>query len=192
MSTHSPGPLSPAIQPRAPEEIIHGERVRLDKLRLDLAQQMFDYIDQDRPRLRRFLNWAEVMLEVADEANFIKGALERWNARTAFDYGMFDGDTYMGNVGVHTISWQHGHCELGYWILGDFEGKGFVRDAVNALCDEMFRLGFERIEIRCDVENERSATIPLACGFLLEGVLRRQQFDDGRYCDMKMFARLKS
>ena len=28
----------------------------------------------------------------------------------------------MGNLGVHTIAWESRCCELGYWILGDFEG----------------------------------------------------------------------
>ena len=29
----------------------------------------------------------------------------------------------MGNLGVHTIAWESRCCELGYWILGDFEGQ---------------------------------------------------------------------
>ena len=46
----------------------------------------------------------------------------------------------MGNSGVHIAQWESRCCELGYWILGDFEGQGYMSEAVTALESAPFEL----------------------------------------------------
>lgn len=66
----------------------------------------------------------------------------------------------MGNLGVHTISWENDRREIGYWILGQFEGQGYMTEAVDAVTAELFRHGFNRVEIRCSSLNSKSAGVP--------------------------------
>lgn len=173
---------------------IESERILLKRHSPDLAAQMFQYVDQDRKRLREFLPWVDFTRSVEDEASYIRMTQERWQNHSLFDYGIFrkSDSLYMGNCGVHSIAWQHDRCELGYWILGAFEGQGYVSEAVRALENVLFQVGFNRIEIRCASTNLRSARVPRVNGYRLEGVLRQDAVENGGYRDTYVFGKLKN
>ena len=172
---------------------IKDARVTLKKHSLDLAETMFNYVDQDRERLRQFLPWVDHTKILEDEIGYIKHTHKSWDNHTLFDYGLFDAQagTYMGNIGVHTISWEHNCCEIGYWILGKFEGQGHMSNALKALEKYVFELGFNRIEIRCSDLNERSANVPKYNGYTFEGELRQNAIELGKYRNTKIFSKLK-
>jgi RimJ/RimL family protein N-acetyltransferase len=176
-----------------PPEEIAGPRVLLKRHVVGLAEKMFGYVDQDRERLREFLPWVDLTRTVTDEAEYIRMTLQQWESHELFDYGLFrksDG-LYLGNCGVHTISWQHRRCELGYWILGAFEGQGYISEAVRALEATFFELGFNRVEIHCSSSNLRSAKVPRAAGYRLEAIQRQDSIENGRFRDTYVFAKLK-
>ena len=176
-----------------PDEL-SGKRIALKRHSIDLAEKMFRYVDQDRNRLRKFLPWVDFTLSVPDEEAYIKMTAEKWQEHALFDYGIFrkSDSLYMGNCGVHSIAWQHDRCEFGYWILGDFEGQGYVSEAVGVLEKAIFNLGFNRIEIRCASTNSHSANIPRRNGYHLDGTLRQDAIENGQYRDTLVFAKLKS
>ncbi len=164
------------MQKNHPREELVGTRLVLRKHDPGLAAPMYDHVDHDRARLRLFLPWVDLTRSVKDEIDYIEMTSEAWNNHAVFDYGLFrkpDG-AYMGNCGVHTIHWQERRCEIGYWILGVFEGQGYVSEAVRVLESELFRLGFDRIEIRCDAKNARSAAVPRRNGYHLDKVVRKE------------------
>ncbi len=176
-----------------PEEIV-SERIILRKHKIELAQTMFKYVNRDRVRLGRFLPWVPFIREVEDEVKYIESTHQKWADGTLFDYGVFrrEDEMYMGNFGVHHIDWSNEHIELGYWILGDHEGKGYVGEAVKALEKVAFNLGFQRIEIRCDPANKRSAAVPQKCGYRQEGHFRKDSKDkDGNLHDTLIFAKIR-
>lgn len=176
-------------------ERVESERIYLKKHDSFLADTMFRYVDEDRERLMRFLPWVKFTKSIQDEVDYIKMTHEKWDRHELYDYGIFskDGDLYMGNVGIHTIAWGSDRCEVGYWILGRFEGKGYMSEAVMALTNHAFDVGFNRVEIHCDPENVRSANVPRLLGFGFEAKLAQHTKDHmGQYRDSLIFARLKS
>jgi ribosomal-protein-serine acetyltransferase len=176
-------------------ERIESTRIYLKKHSTDLAETMFQYVDEDRERLARFLPWAKLKKKVEDEVDYIKRSNDKWDHHEVYDYGIFSNDenTYMGNVGVHSISWANDRCEIGYWILGKFEGQGYVSEAVAALTNAAYEIGFNRAGIHCDPENIRSANIPKSLSFRFEARLTQNSKDQyGNYRDTLVFARLKS
>lgn len=158
-----------------PKEELTGPRISLRKHDRRLASTMFEYVEKDRARLRQFLPWVDLTRTVADENDYIEMTLEAWKNHSLFDYGLFlrNGDVYMGNCGIHTISWVNDKCEIGYWLLGEFEGQGYMSEALGLIEQELFELGFNRIEIRCNSKNERSAAVPRRNGYRLETIIRR-------------------
>src|SRR4051794_36674200 len=112
-----------------------------------MAETMFGYVDSDRARLRAFLPWVDSTRTVEDEYGHIRMTRENWDLHQLLDFGIFrrEDELYLGNVGIHSISWQHRRCEIGYWILSRFEGQGYVSEAVHALEKVLFALGFHRI-----------------------------------------------
>ncbi|AHZ86388.1 Putative ribosomal N-acetyltransferase YdaF [Bdellovibrio bacteriovorus] len=176
-----------------PAEEIRAERITLKKHKIEMAETMFQYVDQDRERLGRFLPWVPLIGGVHEERDYIEMTQTQWQDFKMFDYGMYlnEGDIYMGNVGVHTISWDNDRCELGYWILGKFEGQGYVREAVLALEKVLFELGFYRIEIHCSGLNSRSSSVAENCHYKFEARLRHHAVENGQRRDTLVFAKLR-
>ena len=134
------------------------------------------------------------MQSVDDERAWLDKAAAQWDAGELYGFGLFrkaDG-VYLGNIGVHAIAWEHARCEIGYWILGDFEGAGFMSEALQLVERALFAHGFNRIEIRCDAVNARSASVPRRNGYTLEGTLRQHLFEQDRFRDTLVFSKLKS
>jgi RimJ/RimL family protein N-acetyltransferase len=131
---------------------------------------------------------------VEDEQTYIRMTRERWDGHELFDFGIFraSDQAYLGNVGVHSISWEHRRCELGYWLAGPYEGQGYMAEAVTALERMLFAMGFNRIEIRCSSANVRSSAVPRRLGYRLEGSLRQDCVEKGTYRDTWVFARIRS
>jgi ribosomal-protein-serine acetyltransferase len=154
-----------------------------------MAREMFRLVDTDRVRLGRFLPWVAGMHSVHDEEEYVRFSHVEWDEHRLFDFGIFHDGVYLGNVGAHHLKWDHERCEIGYWIGGTFEGKGFMAEAVDVLAAELFRLGFHRLEIRCDPDNARSAAVPRRCGFVHEATLREHAIENGKRRDTMIWAR---
>ena len=174
---------------RPPPAMIDGTRITLRRHEESLAATMFEYIDRERERLARFLPWTPMIQSVGDELAYLQDTLRQWNACTLFDFGIFlkEDALYMGNLGVHTIAWESRRCELGYWILGDFEGRGYMGEAITALESVLLELGFKCLEIRCDALNQRSAKLPQRLGYTLETTLRTELKEPPAYRDTMVF-----
>lgn len=181
------------MSPQTLHEQISTERLILRRHQLDLATPMFQAVDRDRERLGRFLPWVKWTKGIHDEREYIEMALRQWKENTMFDYGFFVKETgkYLGNLGVHTINWEHNSCELGYWIIGEAEGQGYVSESILALEKHLFDIGFFRIEIRCNGANKRSGAVAERCGYVLEGRLRKHLIENGQRRDTLIYAKLR-
>lgn len=84
-----------------------------------------------------------------------------------WSYGVWDSTEreVLGALGLHRRS-QPDSLEIGYWLRGDMTGRGYATEAVGALiCAAFDELGVQRLEIRCDPRNVRSAAVPHRLGF---------------------------
>lgn len=80
--------------------------------------------------------------------------------------------TIIGGSGLHRMDWNVPKFEIGYWVRTAYAGQGYITEAVTGITNFAFDvLGAKRVEIRCDVKNERSAAVPQRLGFTLEGTL---------------------
>jgi len=182
------------IEKRYPPERINGPRISLLKHTLELAPKMFDYIAEDRERLAKFLPWPKHIASVDDEIKFIDVCNRSWVNFEGFQFGLFrnnDGE-YLGNIGSFKTSWEHHFCEIGYWILGKFEGFGYMREATTCLEQQLRQMGFNRIVIRCDKNNERSKSIPRRLGYKLEGIERDGIMVNDLFCDIEVYSKINT
>lgn len=169
-------------------------RLILRKHELASAPLMFASVESDRQRLSQFLPWVEFTGTVDDEVAYVYQTHGQWDRFEMYDYSLFrksDG-AYIGNAGVHNISWLGGCCELGYWILGEYEGQGYMTEAARALTDSAFANGFHRVEIRCSSANVRSAGVPRRLDFRYEARLRESTINQGKRQDTLVYAVLQS
>jgi len=83
-----------------------------------------------------------------------------------------DTETVIGGSGLHRIDWSVPKLEIGYWVRTSYGRKGYVTEAVKAITQFAFReCEANRVEIRCDENNVRSAAVARRAGFTYEGTL---------------------
>lgn len=175
------------------KETLDGVNIILKRHEIELAQKMFEYICKDRERLSQFLPWPKHVKTIDDEIKFIEDSIDAWEKYTSAAYAIFrkNDNEYLGNIGAFNFDWNHDSCEIGYWILGDFEGKGYIREAVQILEDELFFIGFNRIVVLIKEENQRSKTIPKSLGYTYEGILRDLRKSDEGYVSLEIHSKLR-
>ena len=102
--------------------------------------------------------------------------------------------TFVMGSGLHRMDWGSGKFEIGYWVRTKFMGQGFVTEAVNGITAYAFKeLHANRVEIRCDAQNIRSAAVAKRCGFLLEGILRHDSLSvSGALRSTMIFSKLSA
>ena len=99
----------------------------------------------------------------------------------------------IGEVLFGHLDRANGSAELGIFI-GESEewGKGYGTDAVNALVGFGFaELRLERIWLEVWTENERARRAYEKAGFVVEGTLRHDHYEGGRYTDGHLMSILR-
>jgi len=175
-----------------PDELL-SSRLVLRRHKLEHAPALFKCIDHDRERLREFLPWVDATRTVLDVAVYITITLDRWEKGEMFDYSVFlrEDESFLGVMDVHEISWEERRCEIGFWVLGEQEGKGYISEALGVLEQALFKIGLNRLEIRCSSNNEKSAGVPRRNGYTLEKTLNLHTLEQGSFQDTLVFAKIK-
>ena len=98
----------------------------------------------------------------------------------------------MGTIGIYAYSKENKRAEVGYDLMREHWGKGYMTEAVEALVSYGFdALGLERIEATVDPENVASMRVLEKSGFQHEGTLRKRFHYKGGWHDELCFGRLK-
>ena len=145
--------------------------------------------------LRPWMPWAREIPTPEAEEELVRRGRARYLLRE--DLWLFiwlkGTETLIGGTGLHRINWEVPCFEIGYWIGKRYEGQGYVTETVRGLTDIAFvRLNAERVEIRCDPNNTRSAAVARRAGYTLEGVLRHNAREpDGTLRDTLVFALIR-
>jgi ribosomal-protein-serine acetyltransferase len=171
---------------------LRGERVIVRPFRPGDGAAVWEAVEESRSHLSPWLPWVSKHAAPADSEVFARQAQVRWLSREDLTLGVWEQTTgrFLGGTGLHRIHWDIPAFEIGYWLRVSAEGKGYMTETVRLLC----RLAFEtlqanRVEIRCDSRNARSAAIPRRLGFVLEATLRNQSRDlSGELRDTLVFA----
>lgn len=157
---------------------LRGERVLVRPYRESDAQVLQEAVAESREHLRPWMPFYNEHQTVEASRDWIIHTKAQLLLREAISLSMWDVNTnrYLGGVGIHVHNWDFGYFEIGYWLRATAEGHGYVTEAARLLTDFCFReLNANRVEIRCDERNTRSAAIPRRLGFTQEARLRNEE-----------------
>ncbi|NEW08956.1 GNAT family N-acetyltransferase [Paenibacillus sp. SYP-B3998] len=152
-------------------------------------------IIESMEELRPWMAWAKSVPTLEETEVSVRKARLSFLERTALCFHLFHKQSgeFMGSSGLHHINWQSRKFEIGYWLRTSCVGQGLVTEAVSGTTDFVINeLQANRVEIRCDARNMRSAKVAERLGFALEAVLRSESCDvSGNLRDMMVFAKVR-
>jgi RimJ/RimL family protein N-acetyltransferase len=158
-----------------PDELT-GPRVRARPYRDSDGPVVAAAVAESRDRLvASDMPWVREWDDPNQGAIFVRRAQAKWAAREEFFLGLWDraNDAFVGSSGLHRIDWSVPNFEIGYWIRNRYEGMGLITEAVAMIAAFAFdTLQAQRVRIRCDARNSRSAAVPRRLGFVHEATLR--------------------
>lgn len=102
-------------------------------------------------------------------------------------------ETVIGFIGYFKANRRIGKVEVGIGI-GEkaYWGKGYGREAMNLLLEYVIMaLGYQRVGLNTWSGNERAIRAYRACGFQIEGRLRRSELVEGTYYDTVVMGLLR-
>ncbi len=164
----------PAILRDVPEEL-WGERVLLRPFRVEDAESVHEAVAESVEYLQPWLPWATPAYDLVEAQSFVRRALAKWILREDLAIGIWrrEDGRFLGGTGLHRIHWDIPAFEIGYWLRKSEEGRGYMSEAITLLTRACFEtLKANRLEIRCDSRNLRSANVPRRLGFVHEATLR--------------------
>lgn len=165
------------MPPRSPDTIT---TPRLHLLRPDpaYAAEFAALINQNLEHLRPWMAWAKEPRTTQQQAETLAKAQARFDASEDLMYLISLNGGLVGSSGLHTLDWNVPSGEIGYWLGAAHEGQGYATETAQALTTLAFdTLHFERLEIRCDPRNARSAAVPERLGFEREAHLKKNARD---------------
>ena len=152
-------------------------------------------IAESARELAEWMPWARPTPTPEQTELWVRQAHAKFHAREEFHYLLIlrGTSTIVGDVGFHRIVWSVPLFEMGYWLRTSHTGRGLMTEAASAFTNFGFgTFGAQRIEIRCDARNTRSAAVARRAGYVLEGTLRHDSRDaDNVLRDSHVFARLR-
>lgn len=144
--------------------------------------------------LRPWMPWAQTAPTVAETEAVYRRMAAQWLTRESLGMVLFrkqDG-LFVGGSGLHSIDWSVPVMEIGYWLRTSLVGQGYMTEAVRAITAFAWReLRAERLEIRMDSRNTRSAAVAERAGYTREASLRHQARGvDGSLRDTLIYVKL--
>jgi len=169
-----------------------GPDLELRPVRPEDADTLYCAVERNRERLRRWLPWVTPEYSLEDMRGFLEDKEAENSAGLGLTMGIWSRDTLCGAIGLHPFDMRHRSSSIGYWVDCRHEGRGIVTQACRAIVSEAFsEYGLHRIEIRCAIGNERSASIAKRLRFLHEGVLRDAEWLHDHWVDLNVYSMLE-
>jgi ribosomal-protein-alanine N-acetyltransferase len=111
-----------------------------------------------------------------------------------FRLGLFLKDTGqpIGTIGLYGIKAEDFRAVMGFDLLSEFWGWGYMAEAATALLDHAFgKMNFNRIQASADADNVRSLATLERIGFKKEGLMRQKDFYKGAFHDDVVYSILR-
>jgi RimJ/RimL family protein N-acetyltransferase len=151
------------------------QRLLLRVPRAGDGQRVYDAVRDSADELAAWMPWARPTPQLENQELWCRNAAVKFLAREQFHFSLYlkGTDTCIGVCGLQRVDMKVPMVEMGYWLRTQHCRNGYMHEAVTAVTE--FALAYlkaQRVEIRCDVENLRSARVADRAGFQLEGILR--------------------
>lgn len=168
------------------------DRLYLRPLKMSDARDMYEYARD--PEVSRHVLWNahKSIWETRRFLMFARGQYRR-GFPGSFAVELKESGRMIGTIGFMWVNPDFKSAEVGYSLSRAYWNRGLMTEALEAT----LRFGFDelrlnRIEAQHDTQNPASGRVMSHCGMQYEGIMRQRVVNKGRFCDVAMYAILKS
>ena len=100
---------------------------------------------------------------------------------------------FLGAGGLCELSKEHKKAEIGFWLLPDHWGKGYMSEVMPVILHYSFNeLQLHRIEGFVERNNENCKKAMDRLNFTLEGTMRDCEVKNGKFISMDIYSKINS
>jgi len=172
---------------------LKGENVDIKNIMPDNAKELLDYYIKNKEHLERFEPSRDNNFYTYEvQKDILLESYKQFMNGTSFDFGIFKDDKFIGKIKLSNIVqgvFKSGI--IGYSIDKDYEGKGYMKEAVNLVLKySKEELDLHRIEASILVDNIKSKGVLNSCGFKEVGLNEKYLFINGAWRDHITFYKI--
>lgn len=175
----------------SPFPILESERLRFRKLTDADAPEVLEL--RGNPEAMRFIP-RPLLTSVEEAVDFIKMINNKIDDNIDINWAVTEkeNDKCIGFMGFYRTQPEHSRTEIGYMILPEYNGKGYVTEAVKTLLDFAFNtLNFHSIEAVIDSRHTASERVLLKNGFEKEAHFKENFYYNNEFTDTVIYSLLK-
>ncbi|MET3698708.1 ribosomal-protein-alanine N-acetyltransferase [Bacillus oleivorans] len=169
------------------------ETKRLYLRELNLEDTPFIFKLYSDETVCKYLYDADLFTTYKEAENFIIWNLDcegknhnRWGIMRKADHSM------LGTIGFHSWDRVNHIAEIGYDLLSEYWGKGYMTEALEGVIKNGFKImKLNRIHAYVALNNQRSIQLLEKLHFKKEGIFRDRLFFSGQYHDHYCYSLLK-
>jgi len=166
---------------------IRTQRLLLRPMAIGDAEAMF-YNWANNPEVTRYLTWRPHD-NIAMTAATIRNWVMQYGNQAFYLWGIELNGMLIGSISAHTSDESIRSTEVGYVLSQHMWGQGIMTEALAAVLEYLFSVGFNRIYARHRLENPASGRVMQKCGMRYEGVIRQSGLDAYGYIhDMMQYS----
>ncbi len=97
---------------------------------------------------------------------------------------------FIGGGGLNDLSKEHRKAEIGFWLLPEYWGNGFMGEAMPLILNYAFdTIGLHRIEGYVDTENQNCKKALSKLNFNFEGTMKDCEIKNGKFVSVDIYAK---
>lgn len=174
----------------SPFPFLQTERLRLRNIVPADAPDLF-VLRSDR-RVMKFLGRPLAKTE-ADALAQIQLMLATQEKEEGIAWGIClkDNEVLAGTIGFWRLQKEHFRAEIGYLLHPSLQGKGLMREAMEAVLHYGFTvMNLHSVEANVNPANTASIGLLKRTGFVQEAYFRENYYDDGKFVDSAIYSLL--
>ena len=157
--------------------MLETERLLLEPIQEQHHKIINAEIRKSHAALSRWLFWVNPVPKAEETLAFCQDCYKKFMRNENLQLAIFNKEdgAFIGCIGVHDFNYrgERNSFNIGYWIGSDYSGKGYMSEALKALCDYSFeKLGASKLYITNDAENLPSNKLARKAGFTLVETMR--------------------
>lgn len=166
------------------------DRMILRKTKIEDAEEVF--IMRSDPGLLAYVDRDPA--KTIDEARaFIQLITDNLDNNVGVSWAMTlkDSDKMIGAIAIWRIDKENHRGEIGYVLLTEYQGKGLMLEAIQAVTDYAFKeMKLHSLEANINPDNLASQRVLERAGFVREAYFRENYYFNGRFIDSAIYSLL--